>query len=69
MWTSDNIRVFAASLFGFGVPAAGWVTDIAEPIFQVLVLAGQFGVAVATIVYIAIKCKNALKSSRRRNPK
>lgn len=66
MWTSDNIRVFTASLLGFGAPASNCIIDLAEPFFRVLVLAGQFGVAVATIVYIAVKCKNSARSTRRR---
>lgn len=66
MWTTDNFKVFGASVLGFGAPSANWMLDIGEPVLKLLVLFGQFGVAVATIVYISFKCRAAAKSARRK---
>jgi hypothetical protein len=66
MWTTDNFKVFSASVLGFGAPSTNWILDIGEPVLKVLVLFGQFGVAVATIVYISLKCRSVAKSIRRK---
>lgn len=62
----DNIKVFTASLIGFGSPGVNWLIDVGEPVMKVLVLAGQFGVAVVTIVYIVYKCRELARSKTRR---
>lgn len=62
--TADNLKVFAASLLGFGAPGANWFIDVGEPAMKVLVLAGQFGVAVATIVYISFKCRQLSRGTK-----
>lgn len=66
MLTMENLKVFGASLLGFGAPSANWLLDVGEPVMKVLVLAGQFGVAVVTIVYIYYKCRGLAKADRRR---
>ena len=66
MGTPDNIRVFSAALLGFGAPSMNWMLDIGEPTLKLLVLAGQFGVAVVTMLYIALKCRGLLKPRRKK---
>lgn len=62
-----DIKVFSAAAFGFGLPGVNLFLQSWEPIIKDLVLLGQFGVAVATIVYIMAKWRKL--SPRRRKPK
>lgn len=56
---SDNLKVGVASFFGTATPAVSWFLENAEPVLQVMLVAGQVGVAAVTILYIVRKWKNA----------
>lgn len=60
---SDNFRVAVAAIFGTGSPATNWFLDLG-PVLDVLLTAGQVGVAVVTTLYIVRKWR-ALKSKKR----
>lgn len=57
----DELKIYAASALGVGAPAANWFLDFVEPLLRVLVLGGQLGVAVVTILYIYSKWKKLHK--------
>jgi hypothetical protein len=69
---TESVKVYLASLLGFGAPSTNFFVESGEPLLRVLVLAGQFGVALATIVYISFKCrqlsrqKSSDKSAKRK---
>jgi len=65
----DSIKVYSASLFGFGTPSVGWFVDIGEPVMKILVLVGQFGVALATVIYISLKCRGVARRQKSDHPK
>lgn len=56
----SEVQVGGAAFFGSFLPATNLFLGDAEPIFRVLALAGQFAVAVVTVVYIWTKIR-ALK--------
>lgn len=58
---NENIKVGVAAMLGFGSPATNLIFDQTEPILKLLLLAGQLGVAIVTILFIARKWKNAEK--------
>jgi hypothetical protein len=58
---ADDIKVTAAFALGAGAPALNTFLGGAESLFKVLLMLGQFGVAVITIVYIAQKIRNGRK--------
>jgi hypothetical protein len=60
-----DAKVYLASLFGFGAPSMNMFLDHAEPILKDLVLLGQFGVAVVTILYVFSKWKKIRGSNRK----
>lgn len=60
----DNIRVAVAAVFGAGSPAANWFVNLG-PLLDVLLTAGQVGVAVVTMLYIVRKWR-ALKSKAKK---
>lgn len=55
----EHLKVYSAALLGFSSPAVNLVVDAIEPILRVLLLLGQVGVAVVTILYIVQKLRNA----------
>lgn len=65
MITRDGLKVGAASLFGFGAPGMNLVVEVGEPLLKLLVLLGQSGVALMTILYIFAKWKQAKAKPRR----
>lgn len=58
---ADDIKVSVAATLGMVTPVAGTFFKGAESVLSVLLMAGQFGVAVLTIVYIAQKIRNHRK--------
>lgn len=52
-----DAKVYLASLLGFGAPSVNFFLDHIGTVLQNLVLLGQFGVAVVTILYIYSKWK------------
>lgn len=61
----ENIQVAAASVLGLGSPGINHFIEVVEPMLQVLLTVGQIGVAIATILYIFRKWKQAAKKTRR----
>jgi|GEM_PF-4980608 len=53
-----DIKVYSAATVGFGLPSINSLLQNWEPILKDLVLLGQFGVAVVTILYVYSKWKN-----------
>lgn len=66
MFNRDSFKVTFASILGLGAPSVNWVVEAGEPLLKLLVLAGQLGVAIVTILYIFRKWKNAAK---KQNPR
>lgn len=62
---SENLKVGVAAVLGVGSPAANLVLDNLEPVLKLLLLAGQLGVAVVTILFIHRKWTNAKKPARK----
>lgn len=54
----EDVKIYALGTVGFGSPAVSWFVDFAEPIFRVILMAGQAGVAIITIIYIARKLRS-----------
>ena len=54
----QDSKVYTASVLGLGAPVVNLVLTNLEPVLKALVLLGQFGVAVVTILYIYSKWKN-----------
>lgn len=54
----EPFKIYSAALCGFSIPGMNLFLENLEPILKALVLAGQFGVAVMTILYIYSKWKN-----------
>jgi hypothetical protein len=55
----DNLKVSVAAIVGVATPATNWLIVSAEPVLRLVLLVGQIGVAVATIVYIYHKIVKA----------
>ena len=64
MLNTESVKVYFASLLGFAAPTSSWFLDVGEPVMKVLVLVGQFAVAIATVVYISFKCRELLRRNR-----
>jgi len=60
----EQLKVYSAALLGFGAPATNWFVEVAEPLLKLLLLVGQIGVAVVTILYIVQKWRNAKSKNR-----
>lgn len=58
MIDTDSIKVTLAAVTGVSVPALDRLVSAAEPIARMLLLSGQIGVAVVTILYIYRKWRN-----------
>lgn len=56
---SDNAKVLAVAAVGTVLPITTRVFESAEPILQILLTAGQIGVAAVTIMYVFRMWKNA----------
>lgn len=54
----DSVKVSLAAATGVSVPVLDRLALSAEPIARMLLLAGQIGVAVVTILYIYRKWRN-----------
>lgn len=57
----EQLKVYSAALLGVSSPASSAFFNFVEPILQVVLLAGQIGVAAVTILYIVRKWQNARK--------
>ena len=62
--TSENIRVYGASLLGTATPISSWLVESGEPLMRFLVAGGQLAVALLTALYIYQKWKDARGRSR-----
>jgi len=62
----ESVRVYLTSATGLGVAGVdpNWFVDVGEPVVAFLLQLGQLGVAVATIVYIYLKCRALAKSKK-----
>lgn len=58
---ADDVKVTAAFAVGAGAPALNSFLGGAESLLNVLLMLGQFGVAIITIIYIAQKIRNNRK--------
>ena len=54
-------KVYSAAIFGFSIPGMNLFVHNLEPVLNALVLLGQIGVAVVTILYIYSKWKKLRK--------
>lgn len=55
----QDIKVYSAATVGFGLPSINLFLQNWEPVLKDLVLLGQFGVAVVTVLYVYRKWKNS----------
>lgn len=53
----QDAKVYSAALFGFSIPGMNWFVHTLEPVLNAMVMLGQVGVAVVTILYIYSKWK------------
>ena len=57
----NDLKVYSAATVGFGLPSLNLFLENWEPVLKDLVLLGQFGVAVVTILYVYQKWKSNQK--------
>lgn len=60
----EQLKVYSAAILGLVTPTLQGIFDFAEPLLKLLLLVGQVGVAVATILYIVQKWRNARHNKR-----
>ena len=63
---NEQLKVYSAALLGVTPPFLSGLLGALEPILKILLLAGQLGVAIATILYILRKWHNARKHTHKK---